>query len=301
MGHKTMWVTIALLLVVSVTHPQTIRLNAGVKGVHVMYEDLGWTGFIFWEGEPLMMGVSLAIREQSDTYSLPLVWNNRRWYTFLHFELERLQERADSGQQTNKVWVPVLQTVKFRVARELILRNRPEGGWEKVPQSPTMLNPFKGHRSVSVEVQLLPQSGDLKEGVYQGRVIFDGQQTSIGQQLVSPWFAFEVRVVKDMRDRLASLAHLGYRRLFVGDLNGAEKAFKQILALYPESIGGYRGLGEVYFERGDYSKAEQMFEKARELLLKKQDQYAIPLTYKSQRLISFLTMRIEWCHTMRGK
>jgi tetratricopeptide repeat protein len=43
----------------------------------------------------------------------------------------------------------------------------------------------------------------------------------------------------------------GNQRLFVGDLDGAIRAYHQALELYPGYVGGYRGLGLAYEQRGD--------------------------------------------------
>lgn len=47
----------------------------------------------------------------------------------------------------------------------------------------------------------------------------------------------------------------GNQRLFVGDLNGAIRAYHQALELYPGYVGGYRGLGLAYEQRGDAASA----------------------------------------------
>jgi len=47
----------------------------------------------------------------------------------------------------------------------------------------------------------------------------------------------------------------GNRRLFIGDLDGAIRAYQQALELYPEYVGGYRGLGLAYAELGDRASA----------------------------------------------
>jgi hypothetical protein len=293
---------VALLCAASVASLQTIYLGAGVRGISVlMYEDGSPTGFLFWEGEPLMVGASLSIPQNSEVRSLPLVWGSRRWHAFLRFELERRQEEVGGRQPTGRVWSPISQPVKFRVVRELLTRKNPEGGWITTPQSPDTLNPLAGHESVRVEVQLLPEGGDLREGFYRGRAILEGQETPIGQRLVSPWFFFEVRAVRSGRDRLASLAHLGYRRLFAGDLEGAEKAFREMLSLHPDSIVGHTGLGDVYLERGNYKKAKEMFEKAIELLAGKRDSFVNPAVYERSDRFVRLKRRIERCEEMMRK
>jgi len=303
MGRKTtMWVTITLLFVASAAFPQTIHLGAGVIGISVLiYEDSSPTGFLFWEGEPLMVGASLSISKSSEVHSLPLVWGNRRWHAFLRFELERSQEEVSEKQPADEVWSPVPQRVKFWVVRELLTRKNPEGGWITTPQSPDTLNPLAGHESVGVEIQLLPEGGNLREGIYRGRVILEGQQTPIGQRLVSPWFFFEVRAIRSVRDRLAALAHLGYRRLFVGDLKGAEKAFREMLSLHPNSVVGHTGLGDVYLERVKYKEAKEMFERALELLVGKQDSFVNPSVYERMDPFVRLKRRIERCDEMIRK
>jgi hypothetical protein len=65
---------VALLCAAPAASPQMIYLGAGVRGISVlMYEDGSPTGFLFWEGEPLMVGASLSIPKNSETRSLPLV------------------------------------------------------------------------------------------------------------------------------------------------------------------------------------------------------------------------------------
>jgi hypothetical protein len=116
---------VALLCAASVASLQTIYLGAGVLGISVSYEDGSPTGFLFWEGEPLMVGASLSIPKNSETRSLPLVRGNRRWHAFLRFELERRQEEVGGRQPTEKVWSPLSQPVKFRVVRDLLTQKKP--------------------------------------------------------------------------------------------------------------------------------------------------------------------------------
>ncbi|MFA0774888.1 MAG: hypothetical protein THHGLFOP_000387 [Candidatus Fervidibacter sp.] len=116
---------VALLCAASVASLQTIYLGAGVLGISVSYEDGSPTGFLFWEGEPLMVGASLSIPQNSEVRSLPLVWGNRRWHAFLRFELERRQEEVGRRQPTEKVWSPLSQPVKFRVVRDLLTQKKP--------------------------------------------------------------------------------------------------------------------------------------------------------------------------------
>jgi hypothetical protein len=116
---------VALLCAASVASLQTIYLGAGVLGISVSYEDGSPTGFLFWEGEPLMVGASLSIPQNSEVRSLPLVWGNRRWHAFLRFELERRQEEVGGRQPTEKVWSPLSQPVKFRVVRDLLTQKKP--------------------------------------------------------------------------------------------------------------------------------------------------------------------------------
>jgi Tetratricopeptide repeat len=47
----------------------------------------------------------------------------------------------------------------------------------------------------------------------------------------------------------------GNQRLFVGDLEGAVRAYQESLDLYPGYVGGYRGLGLAYAELGEKSSA----------------------------------------------
>jgi tetratricopeptide (TPR) repeat protein len=47
----------------------------------------------------------------------------------------------------------------------------------------------------------------------------------------------------------------GNQRLFVGDLDGAIRAYREALELYPGYVGGYRGLGLAYEELGDKANA----------------------------------------------
>ncbi len=47
----------------------------------------------------------------------------------------------------------------------------------------------------------------------------------------------------------------GNQRLFVGDLDGAVRAYRHALELYPGYVGGYRGLGLAYEELGDTANA----------------------------------------------
>jgi tetratricopeptide repeat protein len=47
----------------------------------------------------------------------------------------------------------------------------------------------------------------------------------------------------------------GNQRLFVGDLDGAVRAYHEALELYPGYVGGYRGLGLAYEQLGDKASA----------------------------------------------
>jgi hypothetical protein len=51
----------------------------------------------------------------------------------------------------------------------------------------------------------------------------------------------------------------GNQRLFVGDLAGAIRAYRQALGVYPGYVGGYRGLGLAYEELGDTASALTAF------------------------------------------
>jgi hypothetical protein len=52
----------------------------------------------------------------------------------------------------------------------------------------------------------------------------------------------------------------GNQRLFVGDIEGAITAYRKALAVYPGYVGGYRGLGLAYAQRGDTDKALDAFQ-----------------------------------------
>jgi hypothetical protein len=125
---------VALLCAAPASSPQTIYLGAGVLGISVSYEDGSPTGFLFWEGEPLMVGASLSIPKNSETRSLPLVRGNRRWHAFLRFELERRQEEVGGRQPTEKVWSPLSQPVKFRVVRDLLTQKKPRRRLDNNPE-----------------------------------------------------------------------------------------------------------------------------------------------------------------------
>ena len=47
----------------------------------------------------------------------------------------------------------------------------------------------------------------------------------------------------------------GNQRLFVGDLEGAVRAYQESLDLYPGYVGGYRGLGLAYAQKGNTAAA----------------------------------------------
>jgi tetratricopeptide (TPR) repeat protein len=47
----------------------------------------------------------------------------------------------------------------------------------------------------------------------------------------------------------------GNQRLFVGDLDGAIRAYRRALDFYPGYVGGYRGLGLAYEQRGNMADA----------------------------------------------
>jgi hypothetical protein len=47
----------------------------------------------------------------------------------------------------------------------------------------------------------------------------------------------------------------GNQKLFAGDVDGAIEAYHRALAMYPGYVGGYRGLGLAYAQRGDTQKS----------------------------------------------
>jgi hypothetical protein len=51
----------------------------------------------------------------------------------------------------------------------------------------------------------------------------------------------------------------GNQKLFAGDVNGAIEAYQQSLRAYPGYVGGYRGLGLAYAQRGDVDRALEAF------------------------------------------
>lgn len=51
----------------------------------------------------------------------------------------------------------------------------------------------------------------------------------------------------------------GNQQLFAGDTQGAIRAYRQALSLYPGYVGGYRGLGLAYTQLGDRPKALEAF------------------------------------------
>jgi hypothetical protein len=51
----------------------------------------------------------------------------------------------------------------------------------------------------------------------------------------------------------------GNQQLFAGDTQGAIRAYRQALSLYPGYVGGYRGLGLAYSQLGDRPKALEAF------------------------------------------
>jgi hypothetical protein len=59
------------------------------------------------------------------------------------------------------------------------------------------------------------------------------------------------------RARLAYLA--GNQRLFAGDPDGAIAAYRRALIQYPGYVGGHRGLGLAYAQRGDDARALEAF------------------------------------------
>jgi tetratricopeptide (TPR) repeat protein len=51
----------------------------------------------------------------------------------------------------------------------------------------------------------------------------------------------------------------GNQQLFVGDLDGAVRAYREALEIYPGYVGGYRGLGLAYQQLGDTADALAAF------------------------------------------
>ena len=66
-------------------------------------------------------------------------------------------------------------------------------------------------------------------------------------------------VAQDDEDPAIARARAAYlggnRKLFAGDVAGAIAAYQESLALYPGYVGGYRGLGLAYAQRGDRENA----------------------------------------------
>ena len=59
---------------------------------------------------------------------------------------------------------------------------------------------------------------------------------------------------------LARTAYLsGNQQLFAGNANGAIRAYRESLSLYPGYVGGYRGLGLAYAQLGDTRNALEAF------------------------------------------
>jgi len=51
----------------------------------------------------------------------------------------------------------------------------------------------------------------------------------------------------------------GNEKLFAGDTAGAIAAYRESLGIYPGYVGGYRGLGLAYAQRGDNAQALEAF------------------------------------------
>jgi len=51
----------------------------------------------------------------------------------------------------------------------------------------------------------------------------------------------------------------GNDKLFAGDTTGAIEAYREALSIYPGYVGGYRGLGLAYAQRGDHKRALDAF------------------------------------------
>jgi tetratricopeptide (TPR) repeat protein len=68
------------------------------------------------------------------------------------------------------------------------------------------------------------------------------------------------REAEDPAIGLARTAYLsGNQQLFAGDAEGAIRAYRQTLSLYPGYVGGYRGLGLAYAQLGDTQNALEAF------------------------------------------
>jgi hypothetical protein len=70
-------------------------------------------------------------------------------------------------------------------------------------------------------------------------------------------------VAQDSEDPAIAQARAAYvtgnQRLFEGDIDGAIAAYRRALARYPGYVGGYRGLGLAYAQRGDNENALEAF------------------------------------------
>jgi tetratricopeptide (TPR) repeat protein len=70
-------------------------------------------------------------------------------------------------------------------------------------------------------------------------------------------------VAQSAEDPAIGMARNAYttcnQRLFVGDLDGAVRAYREALELYPGYVGGYRGLGLAYEQLGDTVNALAAF------------------------------------------
>lgn len=290
-----------LFLCASHAQAQRLSLGVGVKGIRSAYETPGKGDQIFWQGESIMIGASLACHDNHEAQPLPLVWQNKRWHAFLMFDLDKYEEPPTNKDGKRKTpWIPVPKAIKFGAKKETTHLTQFTGGPEKPPISlPSVLPPGK---SAQVDIELFPGEG-LEPGLYRCRAALYGLNTPENKPLISPWFTFEVRVIKDLKDRLAALSHQGYRFWFAEKLDEAEQVFKQMLQLYPQSIEGHLGLGDIYLKQGKYTQAEQLYKKAEQFLLAKQDEYSD--TCKRQDLLdqarAGIGRRIIRCQEMRKK
>lgn len=117
------------------------------------------------------------------------------------------------------------------------------------PTRPALADPLAWVRADEPESAAAPRHGRKKPA---RRLVVD--YTARPDEPAPP--SLVVQSAEDPAIGMARNAYTtGNQRLFVGDLGGAVRAYREALEIYPGYVGGYRGLGLAYEQLGDKANA----------------------------------------------